>query len=89
VEQASWPVLPSQKFAETDSIKFGADFNGRGEIVMQDAAAYQKILDDLDELESIAGIMRGLADVEHGRVTPLTKFETEFRKKHAIPRRSR
>src|SRR5471030_63468 len=45
VEQASWPVLPSQKFAETDSIKFGADFNGRDEIVVQDAAAYQKLLD--------------------------------------------
>src|SRR5471030_69777 len=29
VEQASWPVLPSQKSAETDSIKFGADGRGR------------------------------------------------------------
>ena len=63
--------------------------NGKAEIVVQDAASYQKILDDLDELESIAGIKRGLADVEDGRVTPLAKFEKEFRKKHAIPRRSR
>jgi PHD/YefM family antitoxin component YafN of YafNO toxin-antitoxin module len=63
--------------------------NGKAEIVVQDAASYQKILDDLDELESIAGIKRGLADVAVGRVTPLAKFEKEFRKKHAIPRRSR
>jgi hypothetical protein len=62
---------------------------GKDEIVVQDSAAYQKILDDLDELEGIAGIKRGLADVEDGRVTMLEKFEKEFRRKHALPRRSR
>jgi hypothetical protein len=31
--------------------------NGKAEIVVQDAATYQKTLDDLDELESIAGCM--------------------------------
>ena len=63
--------------------------NGKAEIVVQDAASYQKLLDHLDELEALQGIKRGLADVEAGRVTPLEDFEKEFRKKHGIRRRSR
>jgi prevent-host-death family protein len=63
--------------------------NGKAEMVVQDAASYQKLLDCLDELESIGGIKRGLADVEAGRTTAVAKFEKEFRKKHSIPRRSR
>jgi predicted transcriptional regulator len=41
-----------------------------------------------DETAALEGIRRGLADVEAGRVTPLEEFEKEFRKRHAIPRRS-
>ena len=63
--------------------------NGKAEIVVQDAASYQKLLDHLDELEALQEIKRGLADVEAGRVTPLEDFEKEFRKKHGIRRRSR
>jgi len=40
-------------------------------------------------MEALEGIKEGLADVEAGRVTPLEKFEKDFRKRHAIPRRSR
>jgi prevent-host-death family protein len=63
--------------------------NGKAEVVVQDAASYQKLLDYIDEMEALEGIKRGLADVEAGRVTPLEKFEKDFRKKHGIPRRSR
>lgn len=63
--------------------------NGKAEIVVQDAASYQRLLDHIDELEALEGIKRGLADVKAGRVTPLEDFEREFRKKHEIPRRSR
>jgi prevent-host-death family protein len=63
--------------------------NGRAELVVQDAAAYQELLDKLDELEAIEGIKRGLADVEAGRVTTLEEFEKQFRKKHGLSRRSR
>ncbi|SPF48532.1 Prevent-host-death family protein [Candidatus Sulfopaludibacter sp. SbA4] len=62
--------------------------NGKAEIVVQDASAYQKLLDQLDELQGLAGIKRGLADVDTGRVTSVDDFEKEFRKKHRIPRRS-
>jgi prevent-host-death family protein len=63
--------------------------NGRAEVVVQDAASYQKLLAYIDEMEALEGIKRGLADVEAGRVTPVEKFEKDFRKKHGIPRRAR
>jgi len=63
--------------------------NGKAELVVQDAASYQKLLDRVDELEALESIKRGLADVEAGRVTPLSWFEGEFRKKRGLPGRSR
>ena len=63
--------------------------NGKAEIVVQDAASYQRLLDRMEEIETLAGIKRGLADVKAGRVTPLEKFEKEFRRKHGIQRRAR
>jgi len=63
--------------------------NGKAELVVQDAAAYQKLLDEIDELQAIEGIKRGLADVAAGRVTPLAQFEKQFRKKRGLSRRSR
>lgn len=61
--------------------------NGRAELVVQDAASYQKLLDRVDEREALAGIKHGLADVKAGRVTPLKQFEKEFRKKHGVSSR--
>ena|SRR5260370_6685224 len=63
--------------------------NGKAELVVQDAASYQKLLEQADKTEALEGIMRGLADVEAGRVTPLRKFEKDFRAKRGIPSRSR
>jgi prevent-host-death family protein len=63
--------------------------NGKAEIVVQDAASYRKLLDQLDQLEALAGINRGLADVDAGRVTPLREFEAEFRSKRGIPGHAR
>jgi prevent-host-death family protein len=63
--------------------------NGKAEIVVQDAASYQALLDQLDELQALEGIKSGLADVKAGRVTSVEDFENAFRKKHRIPRRSR
>ncbi len=63
--------------------------NGKAELVVQDAAAYQKLLERVDEMEALDGIKRGLADVEAGRVTRLKEFEKEFRKKRGLSSRSR
>jgi PHD/YefM family antitoxin component YafN of YafNO toxin-antitoxin module len=48
--------------------------NGRAEVVVQDAAAYQKLLHRVEaleaELEAVAAIRVGLEDEKHGRVYP-------------------
>ena len=61
--------------------------NGKAELVVQDAASYQKLLNRVDDLESLAGIRLGLADIEAGRVTPLKQFESEFRRTRGLPSR--
>jgi len=40
--------------------------NGRAEIVVQDADAYQKLLEAADRAEGLDGIRRGLEDVRAG-----------------------
>lgn len=52
---------------------------GRAEIVVQDAAAYQKLLAEIDRLHAIEGIKRGLNDVEEGWTIPLAVFDAEMR----------
>ena len=58
--------------------------NGKAELVVQDAESYQKLLDALEKLEAIAGIKKGLEDVEAGRTTTLSEFEQEMRQKYGI-----
>lgn len=60
--------------------------NGRAEIVVQDAGAYQKLLQEVERLHAIEGIKRGLKDVEEGRTIPLAVFDAEMRSKYGIPR---
>ena len=40
--------------------------NGRAEVVVQDAQAYQDLLDRLDRAEAIVGINRGLVSMRRG-----------------------
>jgi prevent-host-death family protein len=63
--------------------------NGKAELVVQDAASYQRLLDYVEEMEAMVGIKRGLAAVQAGQVTSLKDFEKEFRTKHGISRRGR
>jgi hypothetical protein len=62
--------------------------DGKAEVVLQDMASYQRLLDETDMRHSLVGISRGLADVEAGRTKPLEEFEREFRARHGIPRHS-
>ncbi|MCI5066734.1 type II toxin-antitoxin system Phd/YefM family antitoxin [bacterium] len=58
---------------------------GRGELVVQDAAAYQELLRVVERVEAFEGIRRGLADIEAGQHVSLDEFESEMRKKYEIP----
>jgi prevent-host-death family protein len=57
--------------------------NGRAEIVVQDADAYQQLL---DRLETVEALQQGLADIEAGRTKPARQVFTRLRRKHGIPR---
>lgn len=58
--------------------------NGRAEAVVQNAAAYMRMTRLLEELETVTGIRRGLADVEAGRVTPLEDVAGAFEREHGL-----
>lgn len=62
--------------------------NGRAELVVQDAASYQGLLDRLEELELAAAIQVGLDDVKAGRVQPARKALKELGTKLGVHRRS-
>ena len=47
--------------------------NGKAKVVVQDASAYQKLIDQATKIErdeTIAAIREGLADIESGRTKP-------------------
>ena len=44
--------------------------NGRARVVVQDAAAYQKLLDELDAAKAVAGIRRGMDSFARGEGEP-------------------
>jgi hypothetical protein len=62
--------------------------DGRAELVVQDAAAYEKLLADVEFARTIKGIADGLADSNAGRYKSYEAFDREFRKRFKLPRRS-
>lgn len=62
--------------------------NGKAEVVVQDAAAYQRLVElaaKADREEAVAAIREGLADAEAGRVKPARKALRALAKKYGIP----
>lgn len=57
--------------------------NGQAEIVVQDAVAYQAMV---DKLEAIEGIRKGLESMKQGTGRNVEAFFEEFERKHAIDR---
>ena len=58
--------------------------NGKAELVVQDAAAYQKLRELAEEATVFEGIRQGLEDMKAGRTTPLDEFKDRVRRKHGI-----
>src|SRR5437588_12562879 len=56
--------------------------NGEAKVVVQDAAAYQQLLELIDRLEAVEGIRRGLQEMKAGKDKPLDQVDKEIRKKH-------
>jgi prevent-host-death family protein len=58
--------------------------NGKAELVVQDAASYQKLLDLAEEAKVVEGIRRGLEDMKAGRTISLDDFKEHARKNRGI-----
>jgi len=59
---------------------------GRAAAVVQDAAAYQRLLDIAARADVYEAIRQGLDDVAHGRARLAREVFDEMRRKHGIPR---
>jgi PHD/YefM family antitoxin component YafN of YafNO toxin-antitoxin module len=53
--------------------------DGKAELVVQDVAAYDALLDAVDQAEAIIGIQRGLRSFERGEGIPLEKALQQIR----------
>ena len=59
--------------------------NGKAEIVVQDAAAYQRMLVLIDRAEAIFGVRKGLQSVARGEGIPAEEALERLRRRHNIP----
>jgi prevent-host-death family protein len=55
--------------------------NGKAELVVQDAEAYQRMLELIDRAEAIEGIRRGLESMKRGEGRPAREVLEELRQK--------
>jgi len=60
--------------------------NGKAAAVVQDAEAYQQLLDLAAEARAAEGIRQGLEDVASGRTRPAGTAFDAIRARHGIPR---
>ena len=58
--------------------------NGRPELVVQDAAAYQQLLEEIERLEANEAIRRALAEKARGEGRPMREFLHDLAAQHGI-----
>jgi prevent-host-death family protein len=59
---------------------------GKAEAIVQDAEAYQRLLDLAARADANEGIRQGLEEARSGKGRPVREFFAEFKAKHGIPR---
>ena len=60
--------------------------NGKAEAVLQDAEAYQGLLDAAARADVYEAIRQGIGDVVDRRTRPARKVFNELRRRHGVPR---
>ncbi|HXU38986.1 MAG TPA: type II toxin-antitoxin system Phd/YefM family antitoxin [Blastocatellia bacterium] len=60
--------------------------NGKAQLVVQDARAYQAMLDRVERAETVAALRKGIEEVERGEFRPARKALKELRRKHGTSR---
>jgi len=58
--------------------------NGKAAAVVQDAAAYQRLLDVAAQADAQEGIRQGLKDAREKKMRPARRFFAEFDAKHGL-----
>jgi prevent-host-death family protein len=59
---------------------------GKAAAIVQDAEAYQRLLDIAARVDEEEGIRQGLEDAKKGKGRPAKEFFEEFEAEHGIPR---
>ncbi len=59
--------------------------DGKAELVVQSAESYQRLLERMEYLETVAAVREGLADVKAGRTKPSEQVSRELRRKFGLP----
>ena len=60
--------------------------NGKAEIVIQDAQSYQRMIERLQHMETLAAIQEGMASAERGELKPAAQVLDEMRAKYGLSR---
>jgi len=60
--------------------------NGKAEVVVQDAQAYQRLLDDAARANVYEAIRQGVEDIARGRTRPARDAFNQWRQRHGVPR---
>lgn len=63
--------------------------NGSAELVVQNAGAYQELLDRIDELETLRALDEAEAEIERGEVEPASEMLARLRRDLGIRPRNR
>jgi PHD/YefM family antitoxin component YafN of YafNO toxin-antitoxin module len=59
---------------------------GKAVAVVQDAEAYQRLLDIAARVDAGEGIRQALEDAKKGKIRPAKEFFDKFEAEHSIPR---
>src|SRR5436309_14704241 len=63
--------------------------NGKAELVVQDAASYQRLLERAEQAEMMEFLRESRADVEAGRTEPALEALQRLGKKHKLNRKGK
>ena len=58
---------------------------GKAAAIVQDAEAYQRVLDIAAYADSEEGLRQGMDDAKRGKVRPASEFFADFEAAHGIP----
>ncbi len=59
--------------------------NGKAEVIVQDAESYQRLIDRLHHMETLAAIQEGMASAGRGELKPAAQVLAEMQDRYGLP----